>query len=106
MARTSKPIEDLISRGGQDITARRVFKIGDLKVRITIKSDAYKFQSFARSEVWNPTELKWNQVHNIPHGQMATREGLCYLPNASGENWTHFQRDFDTLLKVTKEVLS
>lgn len=62
MARTSKPIEDLISRGGQDITARRVFKIADHKVRITIKSDAYKFQSFARSEVWNPTELKWNQV--------------------------------------------
>src|SRR5690606_37301673 len=58
-------LEETINQGSQDVTARRVLSLGDFKVRLTIKSDSYKFQSFARAEVWNPATLSWNHVHSI-----------------------------------------
>lgn len=101
----STMIEQSISRGGQDLTARRILRVGPHKVRLTVKSDSYKFQCFARAEVWNPADLKWNQVHSIPHGKMETEEGLCYLPGNRGENWSHFQKDLAELMRVVREVL-
>ncbi|AFN39616.1 hypothetical protein MP1412_45 [Pseudomonas phage MP1412] len=98
-------LEETINQGRQDVTARRVLSLGDFKVRLTIKSDSYKFQSFARAEVWNPATLSWNQVHSIHYAEMATPEGLCYHPNKSGLKITHFTRDFDRLLTMVKQII-
>ena len=106
-ANTTKAVilEETINEGRQDVTARRVLSLGDFKVRLTIKSDSYQFQSFARAEVWNPATLSWNQVHSIHYAEMATPEGLCYHPNKSGLNITHFTRDFDRLLTMVKQII-
>ena len=98
-------LEETINEGRQDVTARRVLSLGDFKVRLTIKSDSYQFQSFARAEVWNPATLSWNQVHSIHYAEMATPEGLCYHPNKSGLKITHFTRDFDRLLTMVKQII-
>lgn len=101
----STMIEQSISRGRQDVTARRILRVGPHKVRLTVKSDSYDFQCFARAEVWNPADLKWNQVHSIHYAEMATPEGLCYHPNKSGLKITHFTRDFDRLLTMVKQII-
>lgn len=98
-------LKETINKGRLDVTARRVLSLGDFKVRLTIKSNRYKFKSFARAEVWNPATLSWNQVRSINYAEMATPEGLCYLPNKSGLNTTHFTRDFDRLLTMVKRTI-
>ena len=98
-------LEETINEGRQDVTARRILSLGDFKVRLTIKSDSYKFQSFARAEVWNPATLSWNQDHSIHYAEMTTPEGLSYYPNKSGLKITPFTRDFDRLLTMVKQIL-
>jgi hypothetical protein len=47
-----------------------------LRYRITIRSNAYKFQSYARIEVWSTERLRWNEVAGIGSSNMKTRAGL------------------------------
>lgn len=98
-------LEETINQGRQDVTARRLLTLGDFKVRLTIKSDSYKFQSFARAEVWNPATLSWNQVHSIHYAEMATPEGLCYYPNKQGLKINNFTLDFNRLLTMVKQII-
>lgn len=98
-------LEETINEGRQDVTARRILSLGDFKVRLTIKSDSYKFQSFASAEVWNPATMSWSQVHSIHYAEMATPEGLYYHPNKSGLKITPFTRDFDRLLTMVKQII-
>lgn len=98
-------LEETINQGRQDVTARRLLSMGDFKVRLTIKSDSYKFQSFARAEVWNPATLSWNQVHSIHYTEMATPEGLCYHPNKQGLKINNFILDFNRLLTMVKQII-
>lgn len=98
-------MEETVNEGRQDVIARRILSLGDFKVRLTIKSDSYQFQSFARAEVWNPATLSWNQVHSLHYTEMTTPEGLCHYPNKSGLKITHFTRDFDRLLTMVKQII-
>lgn len=98
-------LEETINLGRVDVTARRILSLGDFKVRLTIKSDSCQFQSFARAEVWSPATLSWNQVYSIHYSEMATREGLCHLPNKQGLKIDNFILDFNRLLTMVKKII-
>ena len=104
--RATKPKDTLIhseiSKGRQDAKIVQVWKVGEYKVRLTILSDSYDFQSRAFAEVWNPNELKWNNVHSIPFSQMQTPHKL-YYDRMVGKH--HFQRDLDTLMSMVRSVI-
>jgi len=60
-------LEVALSRDGQRDTH---------KLRLRIKSDAYRAQSHARIERWDGAE--WKEVAHLAPGIMATKEGLIY----------------------------
>jgi hypothetical protein len=76
------------SLGQQSVTLLQLLSFGKHKLRLTIKSDAYKFQSHARVEVMETSPaIKWNVLVYRPHGDMKTPEGLCYHSGAGTRNF-------------------
>ena len=101
--KVTKKIDESVSKGQQDAIARRVLVLdGQFEVRLTVRSDSYDFQSYARAEVWNPVDLKWNIVHTIHFSDMLTPAGLVYRQGLSLAN---FHTDMERLLEATKEIL-
>lgn len=94
-----------IVRGGQFVDASVIGTLCGHKVRISIRSDSYDFQCYARIHVWRPAMLDWSHVHAIPYQQMRTKPGLCYLPNGAGMAPGNFAADIAELMRVAKEVL-
>lgn len=90
---------------GQDVTLRYLLTHGDHKVRVTIRSNAYKAQCFATAEVWSPVELKWNKVVHLSGNQLQTEEGLCYRPAGSWDSELHFEEDYQAILAEVKFLL-
>lgn len=69
------PIPRTLTKGGQSVTYRELCTTaGGDKLRIDIKSDAYRSQSHARIERWDGAQ--WQTVWSIAPDAMATREGL------------------------------
>lgn len=60
-----------------NILLRALFEVGGERVRITVKSNHYAFQSEAYSEVWSRSMQQWNRVESIPcsQNQAATLQG-------------------------------
>ena len=76
---------------------------GSHKIRIKIKSDSYKFQSFAKVEKWDGD--KWREVHSIHHGSMTTPAGLDSWARREGLAESHFKADRKELLRVAVAVI-
>lgn len=72
------------------------------RVQLTISSDSYDDQSFARSERWDGTQ--WHAVADIPGPSMKTKTGLAYQ---RGEPLlpADFAADRSELIALTKAVL-
>lgn len=64
-----------ISKSYQGVYYEESLTLGKRKLRIRIRSDHYKIQSHASIELFGP-DLKWDELHSIPYGRMATKEGL------------------------------
>lgn len=99
---STRVISTSVSEGRQSVTSQDIFAIGAHKIRLTIKSDSYDFQSSAVAEVWNGATLSWNRVHSIPYKLMKTRAGLIYVPKSE---WM-FGADQVELMRVVQEVLA
>lgn len=94
-----------IAPGGQSIHFTELLFGWDHRLRISIKSDSYRQQSYARMEVWSSAALTWNGVASIHHGSMRTRIGLSSLPGGSGLKALEFQADRDELIRLAGLVL-
>jgi hypothetical protein len=108
-----KILSKSICKTGQSIDYKEILKLDDKKIKITIKSDSYSFQSYARIELWNGE--KWNMIDSIPHGNMNTPIELVYQPkNQPGNltpsillknNFCHFEKDRDYLFGMAQEIV-
>lgn len=108
-------MDSKISEGSQDYTVTQLYKAvfeytsGAIKqtirqkLRITIKSDAYAAQCFARISVYSSAENKWNPLASIEPGNMVTEHGLSSKPKAPSEY--EFQRDIDELQRLANLIL-
>ncbi len=114
-------LDSKLAKGSQDLTLTRLYKvtIRELnnhsraltvlavhKLRVRIKSDSYKFQSYARIEIYNEQERKWNVLASIDHGNMETQEGLHYMPPHDPATERDFEDDEEELLRLAGLVLN
>ena len=96
-------IDETYSKGRQSTVAIKIVTIGTFKVRFTIKSDSYDFQSHAKAEIFNFETLSWNNLHHIPFAQMKTPIGLVYKPDGLSKGY--YSSDFATLNDVVTKIL-
>lgn len=96
--RPTQFIQADIALGRQSVNATFIFERGPARVRIKICSDSYDFQSFARAELFSPTDLKWNVVGHIPYAEMKTPHKLAYIQTGKAKD--NFMADFDKLLGI------
>jgi len=75
---------------------------GGRKVRISIRSNPYSFQSHARAELWNGSE--WKNVHKILSAKMKTPHGLYVRADRETPIEHHFKADRDELLRMADLV--
>lgn len=109
-------LDSKISRGGQDYTLTQLYTAvyeyarGPVKntvkqkLRITIKSDSYAAQCFARISVYSPDERKWNRLASIEQGNMQTANGLSHHRDAPTEY--EFQNDINELKRLADLILA
>jgi hydrogenase maturation factor len=95
-----KLIKKEISKGKQDCNYEEILSMNDYKIRVSIKSDAYSFQNYARVFVFK--DLAWSQIDNIHYSQMKTKSELAYVSNVTEND---FKMDRDALIKTAKKVL-
>lgn len=94
-------ITESVDKGDQYALFTRLLKIGDKKLKVEIKSDAYPCQSYALIKVFCPQSLQWNALHNIHYSSMATEQKLGYR----SPTVANFVKDTDLLTKYAKEIL-
>ena len=97
-----KAISDRTWQGQQSWNREVIESIDKSKVRMTVKVDAYDFQSYAKAELWK--ESGWVQVHKIPGQQLRTMKLISYV--ARDVRPAAFQGDIDELRRVAMEVIS
>lgn len=96
-------ITQSVAASGQSVKYLEVFTApSGVRFQVSIKSDAYDIQSFARISRWDGD--KWQLVHHIHHAVMKTAPALVYLPNNTGEDARHFQADREELVRVALAV--
>jgi hypothetical protein len=103
-----------IAKNRQSIDYKEILSFNERKLRVSMKSDSYDFQCYARIDLWNGE--KWHEVEHIPYGEMRTPEKLIHLSDnqPSGlspqqllsNNREFFSNDRQTLLNAAKEILS
>jgi hypothetical protein len=111
-----KLLDSKISQGSQDYTLTQLYiatyeyTSGAIKqsvrqkLRITIKSDSYEQQCFARISIYSPEERKWNRLASIEPSVMKTEKGLCYKHEAPTEY--NFQNDINELMRLADLILA
>jgi len=99
-----KTIDKQIALGRQSVVYMEILNVDDHKLKVSIKSDSYEFQSYARISRWNGE--KWVNVYSIHFNKMKTTHGLIsYSERNEVCNSRHFQEDRDQLIKVAKEII-
>lgn len=77
---------------------------GDRRVRVSILSDTYDFQSYASVHLL--TEGVWNEIVAVPGPSMAVKPGLVHrFRGDTGVAFAEFMPDRNKLIKLTREVL-
>lgn len=96
-------IDRNVAIGRQDVTYTEVLRCGTHKLRVSINSNAYDFQSWARIDAFDPKALQWNLLASIPYALMKTPHGL-YVRRGAGAG--EFMEDRDQLVNLAVEILS
>ena len=97
----SEAISDRTWQGQQSWNREIIENIEGRRVRLTVKVDAYDFQSYGRAELWNGSE--WKKVHSIPGQQLSAFKKVSYVSRSCPP--TSFDNDLNELRAVTKGVL-
>lgn len=92
------------ARGDQDVHFTELLSFREEKLRIKIRSNAYKSQSTAVLEIWDPAGRQWNEVVRLHAPEMQTKEGLCYGPGV--RTTADFISDRNVLLNRAMLVLA
>jgi hypothetical protein len=77
-----------------------------IKVRLSIRSNPYRFQCHARAEVWSPVTLSWNEAVSLDSGAMKTEVGLYIVAPGRVVDGRDFLVDRNELLNQLKAILA
>ncbi len=100
---TLKTVQKEIAKGDQYMHYTEIVDIAGEKLKISIKSDAYESQTYARIKVFSPTEKTWNDLASIHYSKMQTPAKLVY--KASHDDPAHYQADRNALIDTACSVL-
>lgn len=101
---TCRTLTSELAEGQQDVNYTQLIELGKVhKLRLAIRSNAYKFQCSAKVERWDGN--RWQQVARIDPMAMETPEGLCYGRRSRGELLQAFEADRETLLDQAQLIL-
>ena len=91
-----------ITKLRDDVHFTQLLVVQDQRLRVDIRSNAYKEQSYSRVDYWNGT--KWTEVWTLAGEVQSTSHGLTYK-----QNWNdlhHFMMDRNKLFVIACEVLN
>lgn len=100
-----KILDTKMATGGQWVSVTQLREYQDEKLRFSLKSDAYRAQSHATVQIYNPGTRSWNHLTSIDPHLMTTTEGLAYLPRDRPATQHHFQADLAELERQVKLIL-
>lgn len=86
-------------------TARRTYTDGTHKVRATVHHDPYEFQAHAYVEVFNPRDLKWNRVHEMPTELWYEQLNVLYIDRFTMEQLDALDHTCQALVVVAADLL-
>ena len=115
--RVTEVIKREIAKSSQNVNYQEILRVGvkdgDLwqshsKIRISIRSNAYRFQCHARISLWTGEE--WKRIDHIDPGAMETQDGMYaswrdMKPYDEDAKAGLFKKDRDALLRVALEVI-
>lgn len=104
--KTSEIIEDItFSSSKQSIDRRVIYPYKNTKIRLTLRSDSFGSQCFARAEALDGYE--WKPIYFIPHSLMATPRELRYYPDFQSDraDFSKASRYFETDVKKLKTYI-
>jgi len=101
----TKVISHAISKGRQDVLLTAILAVDEPgcleRLRITIRSDSYEQQCYARIHRWDGDQ--WQLLHYLQDRN--TPNSLAYRRNDDGIHPRHFEDDYNELLRVAEAVL-
>jgi len=109
--RTTKKATDIIEdisfeSNNQSISRRVIYEYQGKRIKLSLKSDAYKVQCFAHAEVLDGFD--WKPLYAIPHSLMRTPKDLRYYPEFQPQHsdFSKASRYFDNDVKTLKEMVT
>ena len=99
-------IEDItFESSGQSIDRRIIYEYKNTKIKLTLRSDSYKKQSYARAEALDGFE--WKPIYSIPFALMKTPNELRYYKDFQPNNadFSKASRYFDDDVKNLKSSI-
>lgn len=101
-----KTIKKQISKVSQDLQLNEIIELNKHKLRISIKSDTYPFQCYAKIYVWSNFKEDWSLIDSIHPDSMATPSKLYYSAKSDYKtSFNLFAADRKKLIDVAKKVL-
>jgi HKD family nuclease len=100
---SAKLIEVLTWKQSQSVHFRKIIELDTYKIKLEIKQDSHKPQSYATAFVYSFANSEWRAAYSIPYPLMKTKEDLMY----GSENITSnlFTQDAETLMAGVTSIL-
>ena len=95
-----------ITKGRQSMAYKEILRLGEYKVQVKIKSDAYRSQCYAKISIFNKNDLEWRGLDDIHHSLMTTKDSLAYQNPRKVVTSEDFRDDRDQLVKMAELLLS
>lgn len=86
-----------IVKWGQQTLASWAYSSGELRMRISIRTDSQASQSYAHAEMWDERGQQWHHVTSLHYAEMKTAPGVYALPDWNQES--AYQDDHDELVR-------
>ncbi len=80
----------------------RVFTFGEHRLKISIKVDSYRFQSYAKLLRWNGEE--WKTVSIVPYSKMKSFSELGHVKPANGNEAPFRNKIVDDLARLLNDA--
>ena len=108
--KTTDIIEDVSFKSSeQSINRRVIYNYKNTRIRLSLKSDSYELQCYARAEALDGFD--WKQIYSIPPSLMTTPKDLRYYPEFQHHNAdfskakSYFETDVQNLKKSIEKIL-
>lgn len=103
--RTWNRVDESISTTQQGINYVSLVSRDGLRVRLTVKSDSYEFQSLARAEVWSSTTMTWNEVWTLQYRQNPVATLKVHGTTPASTHMVAFRTVGSTLLNMVEKIV-